>query len=80
MLAHPASIAALALSPDARELVTAGHDASLRIWSLEKRACVQEVTSHRVCRGEGVVCAVWSGDGRWVVSGGGDGVVKVFGR
>jgi striatin 1/3/4 len=80
MLAHPAAISALSLSPDGRELVSAGHDASLRFWSLEKRSCVQEITSHRLMRGEGVCSVVWSQDGRWVVSGGGDGVVKVFAR
>ncbi|GJC83809.1 striatin Pro11 [Colletotrichum liriopes] len=80
MLAHPASISGLSLSPDGRELVSAGHDASLRFWSLEKRSCTQEITSHRIMRGEGVCSVVWSQDGKWVVSGGGDGVVKVFAR
>ncbi|KAG6029467.1 hypothetical protein E4U19_000950 [Claviceps sp. Clav32 group G5] len=80
MLAHPDAISSLSLSPDGRELVSAGHDASLRFWSLEKRSCTQEITSHRVMRGEGVCSCVWSRDGRWVVSGGGDGVVKVFAR
>ncbi|SPQ20633.1 87bd52de-8d5c-4865-825c-5ed8e8f3e7d9 [Thermothielavioides terrestris] len=80
MVAHPASISSLSLSPDGRELVSAGHDASLRFWSLEKRSCTQEITSHRVMRGEGVCTVVWSQDGRWVVSAGGDGVVKVFAR
>lgn len=80
MLAHPAAISALSLSPDGRELVSAGHDASLRFWSLEKRSCTQEITSHRLMRGEGVCSVVWSQDGRWVVSAGGDGVVKVFAR
>ncbi|KAG6033440.1 hypothetical protein E4U41_006917 [Claviceps citrina] len=80
MLAHPDAISSLSLSPDGRELVSAGHDASLRFWSLEKRSCTQEMTSHRVMRGEGICACVWSQDGRWVVSGGGDGVVKVFAR
>lgn len=80
MLAHPAAISSLSLSPDGRELVSAGHDASLRFWSLEKRSCTQEITSHRLMRGEGVCSVVWSQDGRWVVSAGGDGVVKVFSR
>lgn len=80
MLAHPSAISSLSLSPDGRELVSAGHDASLRFWSLEKRSCTQEMTSHRLMRGEGVCTVVWSQDGRWVVSGGGDGVVKVFAR
>ncbi|OWT43232.1 WD repeat protein [Pochonia chlamydosporia 170] len=80
MLAHPDAISSLSLSPDGRELVSAGHDASLRFWSLEKRSCTQEITSHRVMRGEGICSCVWSQDGRWVVSGGGDGVVKVFAR
>ena len=80
MLAHPSAISSLSLSPDGRELVSAGHDASLRFWSLEKRSCTQEITSHRLMRGEGVCSVVWSQDGRWVVGGGGDGVVKVFAR
>ncbi|KAL5340668.1 WD40-repeat-containing domain protein [Aspergillus crustosus] len=80
MLAHPSAISSLSLSPDGRELVSAGHDASLRFWNLEKRSCTQEITSHRLMRGEGVCSVVWSRDGRWVVSGGGDGVVKVFSR
>ena len=80
MLAHPAAISSLSLSPDGRELVSGGHDASLRFWSLEKRSCTQEITSHRLMRGEGVCAVVWSWDGRWVVSAGGDGVVKVFAR
>ncbi|KAI9684679.1 MAG: hypothetical protein M1829_000053 [Trizodia sp. TS-e1964] len=80
MLAHPSAISALSLSPDGRELVSAGHDCSLRFWSLEKRSCTQELTNHRLMRGEGVCAVVWSQDGRWVVSGGGDGVVKVFSR
>ncbi|TGZ84531.1 WD40 repeat-like protein [Ascodesmis nigricans] len=80
MLAHPASIASLALSPDGRELVSGGHDASLRFWSMEKRSCTQEITAHRLYRGEGVCAVAWSQDGRWVVSAGGDGVVKVYCR
>ena len=80
MLAHPDAISSLSLSPDGRELVSAGHDASLRFWSLEKRTCTQEITSHRIMRGEGICSCIWSQDGRWVVSGGGDGVVKVFAR
>ncbi|CCX32581.1 Similar to Striatin Pro11; acc. no. Q70M86 [Pyronema omphalodes CBS 100304] len=80
MLAHPNAISSLALSPDGRELVSAGHDASLRFWSMEKRACTQEITSHRPQNNEGICAVVWSSDGKWVVSGGGDGVVKVYCR
>ncbi|MCJ1307041.1 hypothetical protein MMC25_000687 [Agyrium rufum] len=80
MLAHPSAISSLSVSPDGRELVSAGHDASLRFWSLQKRACTQEITSHRLMRGEGICAVVWSQDGRFVVGAGGDGVVKVFGR
>lgn len=80
MLAHPSAISSLSLSPDGRELVSGGHDASLRFWSLEKRNCTQEITSHRIMRGEGVCAVVWSPDGRFVISAGGDGAVKVFSR
>ena len=80
MLAHPAAISSLSISKDGREAVSAGHDASIRFWSLDKRICTQEITSHRVLRGEGVCSVVWSQDGRLVVSAGGDGIVKVFAR
>lgn len=80
MLAHPSAISSLALSPDGRELVSGGHDASLRFWDMEKRTCRQEMVTHRLCQEEGVTSVKWSGDGRWVVSGGGDGVVKVYSR
>jgi striatin 1/3/4 len=80
MLAHPSAISALSLSKDGREVVSAGHDASIRFWSLEKRMCTQEMTNHRVMFGEGVCSIVWSQDGRFVVSGGGDSSVKVFTR
>ncbi|KXJ96301.1 WD40-repeat-containing domain protein [Microdochium bolleyi] len=80
MLAHPDAISSLSLSPDGRELVSAGHDATVRIWSLEKRNCMQHLPGGRIMRGEGVCSVVWSQDSRWVVSGGGDGMVKVFAR
>ncbi|KAF7185645.1 Striatin Pro11 [Pseudocercospora fuligena] len=80
MLAHPSAISALSLSKDGREAVSAGHDASIRFWSLEKRICTQDIVSHRAMRGEGVCDVCWSQDGRLVVSAGGDGVVKVFAR
>jgi striatin 1/3/4 len=70
MRAHPSAISSLSLSKDGREAVSAGHDASIRFWSLDKR----------IMRGEGVCSVVWSQDGRLVVSAGGDGVVKVFAR
>jgi striatin 1/3/4 len=80
MLAHPSAIASLCLSKDGREAVSAGHDATIRFWSLETRSPTQDIVSHRSMRGEGVCCVCWSQDGRLVVSAGGDGVVKVFAR
>ena len=80
MLAHSSAISSLSLSKDGREAVSAGHDASVRFWSLEKRVCTQEVAGHRIMRGEGVCAVVWSPDGRFVVSAGGDGVVRVLAR
>ncbi|KIW09455.1 uncharacterized protein PV09_00335 [Verruconis gallopava] len=80
MIAHASAVSSLSLSKDGREAVSAGHDASIRFWDLEKRVCMQEFTSHRIMRGEGVCSVAWSQDGRLVVSAGGDGVVKVFVR
>ena len=79
MIAHASAVSSLSLSKDGREAVSAGSDASIRFWSLEKRSCSQEI-NHTVTSGEGVCSVVWSQDGRLVVSAGGDGVVKVFAR
>jgi striatin 1/3/4 len=80
--AHPAAISALALPPSGnpKEIVSAGHDASIRIWNLAKRTCSQTIMSNRHMRGEGVTCVTWSAEGRLVVAGGGDGVCKVYAR
>ncbi|KAF2263934.1 striatin Pro11 [Lojkania enalia] len=80
MIAHPSAISSLSLSKDGREAVSAGHDGSIRFWSMDKRICTQEATAHQIMRGEGVCSVVWSQDGRLVVSAGGDGLVKVFAR
>jgi striatin 1/3/4 len=80
MLAHPAAITSLSLSKDGREAVSSGHDASIRFWSLDKRICNQEVTVHKIMRGEGICSVAWSQDGRLVVSAGGDSVVNVLSR
>ena len=79
-LAHFSAVSALSLSPGGRELVSAGHDASLRFWSLEKRSCTQEIIGHSHMPGKGVYTVIWSQDGRWVVSGGGDGIIKILSR
>lgn len=79
-LAHFAAVSALSLSPDGRELVSAGNDASLRFWSLEKRSCTQEMIKHSHLPGKGACTVIWSQDGRCVVSGGGDGIIKVLSR
>lgn len=63
---------------DGCELVSVGYDVLFRFWSLEKWLCMQEIISYWVMCGEGVCLVVWSQDGKWVVSGGGDGLVKVF--
>ncbi|KAF2115039.1 striatin Pro11 [Lophiotrema nucula] len=80
MIAHPSAISALSLSKDGREAVSAGHDSSIRFWSMEKRVCTQDISTGPPMRGEGPCSVVWSQDGRLVVAAGGDGIVRVFAR
>jgi len=80
MLAHLDSVSSLSIAPDLGTFASGGHDASLRVWDLQSRTCLQEITSHRIKAGEGVCCVKYSPSGRELASCGGDGVAKVYTR
>lgn len=65
MLAHPSAISSLSLSPDGRELVSAGHDASLRFWSLENEVVFKSslVTASCVAKASAALFGAMMADG-----------------
>ena len=49
-------------------------DTNLKIWDIRRKTCIQTYKGHA----RGVRQIIFSPDGRWVLSGGDDGVVKLW--
>ena len=60
-------------TPDSRTLLTASQDSTIRAWSPGEKSLLRVLTGHAV----GVTAMALSGDGRWLVSGGGRGEVLI---
>ncbi|KIR67115.1 nuclear mRNA splicing protein [Cryptococcus bacillisporus CA1873] len=80
VLAHPAPITSLALSPSSPTcILTSSVDCTVRLWDLTKKTSIQELSGHRGRADEGV-CAVASHPELPVIgSAGADGVVRLWG-
>lgn len=79
ILAHPAPITSLTLSPShPHGLLSAASDCSIRVWDLDKKTSVQDCAGHRQRSGEGVVGLARHPELPVVASAGADGVVRVW--
>uniref|UniRef100_A0A183AWZ5 WD_REPEATS_REGION domain-containing protein n=1 Tax=Echinostoma caproni TaxID=27848 RepID=A0A183AWZ5_9TREM len=78
MVAHMDAITSLAVDAHGLYLITGGHDASVRVWDLESRACVQEITNHRAKHNEAVNSVALHPRLPLAASAGADGVCKVY--
>lgn len=55
-----------------------GHDSSIRLWDLESRACVQEMTCHRVKNNESIHAVAMHPTMPFAASAGADAICKVY--
>lgn len=55
-----------------------GHDSSIRIWNLESKTCVQEITAHRKKLDESILDVAFHPSEAYIASAGADSLVKVF--
>lgn len=55
-----------------------GHDCSIRLWDLESRACVQEMTCHRVKNNESIHAVAMHPTMPFAASAGADAICKVY--
>ena len=79
MLAHLDGVTSLSIDPTGFSLVSGGHDCSVRFWDLlNKRTCIQEITSHRTKADEGVLDVEFHPSLPFMASAGADGVVKLY--
>ena len=70
---HDGPVRSLAFGPGGR-LVSGGVDRSVRIWTFADRKQILLLQGHLSL----VKSVVFSPDGRWVISGSGDGTIKVW--
>jgi len=56
----------------------AGHDCSIRLWNLESKTCVQEITSHRKKFDESIHDVAFHPSKPFIASAGADALAKVF--
>lgn len=55
-----------------------GHDCSIRLWNLDSKTCVQEITSHRKKFDEAIYDVAFHPNRPYIASAGADGLAKVF--
>lgn len=55
-----------------------GHDCSLRLWNLDNKNCIQEMTAHRKKNDESIHCIAFHPTKPFIASGGADAIVKVY--
>lgn len=55
-----------------------GHDCSIRLWNLDSKTCVQEITSHRKKFDESIFDVAFHPSKPYIASGGADALAKVF--
>ena len=70
---HADRITDIVSTPDARQVITASQDSTIRVWAPGQKALLRVLTGHDV----GTTALALSGNGRWLVSGGGMGEVFV---
>ena len=56
----------------------AGHDCSIRLWNLDGKTCVQEITSHRKKCDEAIHDVAFHPSKPYIASAGADALAKVF--
>lgn len=55
-----------------------GHDCSIRLWNLDNKTCVQEITAHRKKFDESIFDVAFHPSKPYIASAGADALAKVF--
>lgn len=78
MVAHLDAVTSLSVDNPGLYLLSGSHDCSIRLWNLETRTCVQEITSHRKKFDESIYDVAFHPRKAYIASAGADGLAKVF--
>ncbi|KAL9923974.1 striatin isoform X2 [Glossina fuscipes] len=78
MVAHLEPVTSLAVDAHGLYLLSGSHDCSIRLWNLDNKTCVQEITAHRKKFDESIFDVAFHPTKPYIASAGADGLAKVF--
>ncbi|XP_062325268.1 striatin-3 isoform X1 [Osmerus eperlanus] len=78
MVAHLDAVTSLAVDPNGIYLMSGSHDCSIRLWNLDSKTCVQEITAHRKKSEESIYDVAFHPSKAYIASAGADALAKVF--
>ncbi|KAJ8288567.1 hypothetical protein COCON_G00012260 [Conger conger] len=78
MVAHLDAVTCLAVDPNGIYLMSGSHDCSIRLWNLDSKTCVQEITAHRKKSDESIYDVAFHPSKAFIASAGADALAKVF--
>jgi len=78
MVAHLDAVTSLAVDQHGLYLISGSHDCSIRVWNLESKACVQEMTAHRKKFDESILDVAFHPSRPYIASAGADAMAKVY--
>uniref|UniRef100_A0A8C8JVU9 Striatin-3 n=1 Tax=Oncorhynchus tshawytscha TaxID=74940 RepID=A0A8C8JVU9_ONCTS len=78
MVAHLDAVTSLAVDPNGIYLMSGSHDCSIRLWNVDSKTCVQEITAHRMKSDESIYDVAFHPSKAYIASAGADALAKVF--
>jgi len=78
MVAHLDAVTSLSVDPNGLYLLSGSHDSSIRLWNLDNKTCIQELTSHRRKFDEAIYSVAFHPNATYIGSAGADALAKVF--
>ncbi|KAM6973614.1 striatin-3 [Aplochiton taeniatus] len=78
MVAHLDAVTSLAVDPNGIYLMSGSHDCSLRLWNLDSKTCVQEITAHRKKSDESIYDVAFHPSKAYIASAGADALARVY--
>jgi striatin 1/3/4 len=78
MVAHLDAVTSIAVDQSGLYVLSGSHDCSIRLWNLETKTCIQELTSHRKKFDESIHDVAFHPSRPFFASAGADGLVKVY--
>lgn len=78
MVAHLEAVTSLAIDSHGLYLLSGSHDCSIRLWNMDTKTCVQEITAHRKKFDESILDVAFHPSKPYIASAGADAIAKVF--